>query len=121
TPSLWVRRTPRISCGAVRRSVKHGARGGQAQASVAVRGRRERRQLHGMEWTPSATDSGINACQSCSGLEEKKESAMNDTLVAVDLAKTEFEIAVSMEAGKISRRLRPRREKALGFFAQLPA
>jgi transposase len=46
---------------------------------------------------------------------------MNDTLVAVDLAKTEFEIAVSHEAGKVSRRLRPKREKVLEFFAQLPA
>ena len=46
---------------------------------------------------------------------------MNHTLVAVDLAKTEFEIAVSHEAGKVSKRVRPKREKALEFFAQLPA
>ena len=46
---------------------------------------------------------------------------MNNTLVAVDLAKSVFEIAVSHEPGKVSKRLRLKREKVLEFFAQLPA
>ena len=45
---------------------------------------------------------------------------MNNTLVAVDLAKSVFEIAVSHEPGRVSKRLRPKREKLLEFFAQLP-
>lgn len=45
---------------------------------------------------------------------------MENTLVAVDLAKQIFEIAVSHEAGKVSKRLRPSRAKFLSFFAQCP-
>jgi transposase len=44
---------------------------------------------------------------------------MKNTLVGVDLAKTIFEIAVSEQPGKVSRRLRRRRDSFLGFFAQL--
>ena len=50
-----------------------------------------------------------------------EESAMNNTLVAVDLAKSMIEIAVSDEPGKVSERVRLRREKVLQFFAQLPS
>ena len=46
---------------------------------------------------------------------------MNNTLVAVDLAKSVFEIAVSHEPGKVSKRPRLKREKLLEFFAQLPS
>jgi transposase len=46
---------------------------------------------------------------------------MNNTLVAVDLAKVWFEIAVSHEPGRVFKRLRLRREKVLEFFAQLPS
>jgi transposase len=45
---------------------------------------------------------------------------MQNTLVAVDLAKSVFEIAVSQEAGKVSKRLRLSRAKFLPFFAQCP-
>lgn len=45
---------------------------------------------------------------------------MNNTLVAVDLAKAVFEIAVSQHPGKVSLRRRLVRDKVLPFFAQLP-
>ena len=45
---------------------------------------------------------------------------MKNTLVGVDLAKTVFEIAVSDQPGRVSRRLRLRRDGFLIFFAQLP-
>jgi transposase len=45
---------------------------------------------------------------------------MKNTLVGVDLAKTFFEIAVSEQSGRVSRRLRRRRDGFLSFFAQLP-
>lgn len=45
----------------------------------------------------------------------------NHTLVAVDLAKSVFEVAVSREPGRVDRRLRLPRAKFLNFFAQLPA
>ena len=44
----------------------------------------------------------------------------NDTLVAVDIAKCVFEIAVSDRPGKVARRERLPRDKFLAFFAQLP-
>ena len=44
----------------------------------------------------------------------------NDTLVAVDLAKSVFQIAVSDRPGKVTRRERPPRDKFLEFFAQQP-
>jgi transposase len=45
---------------------------------------------------------------------------MQNTLVAVDLAKVVFEIAVSHQAGKVAKRLRLGRAKFLPFFAQCP-
>jgi transposase len=45
---------------------------------------------------------------------------MNDTLIAVDLAKDIFEIAVSHRPGKVAECYRPRRAKLLAFFAQRP-
>jgi transposase len=44
----------------------------------------------------------------------------NNTLVSVDLAKTEFEIAISHEPGRIAGRQTLSRSKFLRFFAQLP-
>jgi transposase len=43
----------------------------------------------------------------------------NDTLVAVDLAKSVFQIAVANQPGKVARRERLPRDKFLEFFAQL--
>lgn len=44
----------------------------------------------------------------------------NDTRIAVDVAKSVFEIAVSDRPGHVSRRERPRREQFLSFFANHP-
>jgi transposase len=46
---------------------------------------------------------------------------MNDTTIAVDLAKNVFEIAVSHEAGKVSEQKRVSRPKLVSFFAKRPA
>jgi transposase len=45
----------------------------------------------------------------------------NDTRIAVDLAKSVFEIAVSERAGRVSRRERLPRSQFVGFFAQQPS
>lgn len=45
----------------------------------------------------------------------------NHTLVAVDLAKTVFQVAISERPGQVSRRPRLPRSQFLTFFAQLPA
>ena len=45
----------------------------------------------------------------------------NDTRIAVDLAKTVFEVAVSDHPGRIARRERLPRARFLAFFAQHPA
>jgi transposase len=44
----------------------------------------------------------------------------NDTRIAVDVAKTVFEIAISERAGHVSRRERLRRDQFLAFMAQQP-
>ena len=41
-------------------------------------------------------------------------------MIAVDLAKAVFEIGLSLQPGKVSRRLRVTREKFLSTMAQLP-
>ena len=45
----------------------------------------------------------------------------NDTRIAVDLAKSVFEIAVSDRPGRVARRERLPRSRFLSFFAQQPA
>lgn len=45
---------------------------------------------------------------------------MKDTLIAVDLAKTVFEVSVSHEPGKVAFNRRPTRDKFLECIAQLP-
>lgn len=45
----------------------------------------------------------------------------NDTLVAVDLAKSVFQLAVSDRPGRVDRRERLTRDRFLAFFAQQPA
>jgi len=44
----------------------------------------------------------------------------NNTLIAVDLAKSVFEIAVSRRAGKVAERHRLSWEKFLAFFVDRP-
>lgn len=51
----------------------------------------------------------------------KEESVVENTTVAVDLAKSVFEIAVSPRPGRVSRRHRLSRAQLLPFFAQQPA
>ena len=46
---------------------------------------------------------------------------MKDTTIAVGLAKNVFEIAVSREAGKVSKQLRVSRPKLVSFFAKQSA
>ena len=49
----------------------------------------------------------------------QKESDMNATIVAVDLAKNIFELAAADAQWRIVQRQRLNRTKVLGFFAQL--
>jgi transposase len=44
----------------------------------------------------------------------------NDTLVAVDVAKEVFEVAVSDRPGRVTLRKRLLRDRFAAFFAQLP-
>jgi transposase len=44
----------------------------------------------------------------------------NDTLVAVDIAKEVFEVAVSDRPGRVALRKRRLRDRFAVFFAQLP-
>ena len=46
---------------------------------------------------------------------------MKDTTIAVDLAKNVFEIAISREAGKVSKQFRVSRPKLVSFFAKQSA
>jgi transposase len=54
-------------------------------------------------------------------LETKEEPVEKHTLIAVDLAKSVFEIAVSHEDGKVAKRRRLPRSAFLEFFANAPA
>ena len=45
---------------------------------------------------------------------------MNDTTLAIDLAKTVFEVAVSTRPGAVSRRRRLTRKQLSGFVEQQP-
>jgi len=45
----------------------------------------------------------------------------NDTRIAVDVAKSVFEVAISDRPGRVSRRERPLRAQFLNFFANQPA
>ena len=46
---------------------------------------------------------------------------MKDTTIAVGLVKNVFEIAISREAGKVSKQLRVSRPKLVSFFAKQSA
>lgn len=54
-------------------------------------------------------------------LPRKEESVADNTTVAVDLAKSVFELAVSPRPGRVSERYRLSRGELLRFFAQRPA
>src|SRR5512137_3000588 len=74
-----------------------------------------------MRWTPPPTQSA-SMCQSRCWLKARRSPSMqNDTRIAVDLAKSVFEIAVSERPGRVARRERLPRSRFLTFFAQQPA
>jgi transposase len=52
--------------------------------------------------------------------DQKEESAVESTIIAVDLAKTVFEVAVSHRPGHIALRKRLSRAQFLRFFVQQP-
>jgi transposase len=73
-----------------------------------------------MGWTPPFDSIGIDVPKSsCSG-KHKEEPVEKHTLIAVDLAKSVFEIAVSHEDGKVAKRRRLARSAFLEFFATSP-
>jgi transposase len=71
----------------------------------------------------SSRDSiGIDVPESLLAKAKKGAHLMrNDTMIAVDLAKTVFEIAVAHRSGKIDERRRLPREQFLAFFVNRPA
>jgi len=90
---------------------------GETSRSIA-RCRRTGADSPVMEWTPPATRAA-SMCQSCwASKKTMEESTMEATLIAVDLAKNVFEIAVSERPGIVTRRRRVRRAHFLEFFAQ---
>jgi transposase len=87
------------------------------------RGRaRANRPLHD-EMDSSHGTVGITVPDRLFGLEaqgKEEESAMDCTTIAVDLAKTVFEVAVSHRPGQIAMRKRLSRSQFLRFFLQQP-
>jgi transposase len=70
----------------------------------------------------SSNDSvGIDVPESLLSRKRRSPSMQNDTRIAVDLAKSVFEVAVSDRPGRVSRRERLPRSQFVGFFAQQPA
>src|SRR5512143_462376 len=71
-----------------------------------------------MVWTPPAT-CAASWCQSRSvhQTSHEEESTMDSTTIAVDLAKSVFELAVSHRAGVIARHHRFTRVQFVAFFA----
>ena len=69
-----------------------------------------------MRWTPPTTQSA-SMCQSrcCVGM-RRSPSMHNDTLIAVDIAKTVFEIAISHRPGRVDGTHRMPRARFLNFF-----
>ena len=65
--------------------------------------------------------SGIDVPQSLLASKKEEPIMENDTLIAVDLAKSVFEIAVSEQPGKVSQRWRLPRSRFVSFFANRPA
>jgi transposase len=77
-----------------------------------------------MEWTPPATTRGINVPESPCAPEGsgEEESKVKHTTIAVDLAKSVFEVAVSRRPGQVVGRRRLSRGQFARFLAeQAPA
>src|SRR5213593_3819785 len=74
-----------------------------------------------MKWTPPCDLIGIDVPKSLLGQETKEEPVEKHTVVAVDIAKVVFDVAVSHEPGRVAERKRLSRAAFSLFFAQLPA
>src|SRR4249920_270071 len=72
-----------------------------------------------IEWTPPFVSVGI-MCQSRPYARRKEESVEKHTVVAVDVAKAVFELAVSEEPGRVKLHRRLSRGEVEVFFAQAP-
>src|ERR1700730_9340412 len=70
-----------------------------------------------MEWTPPS-DCGRHRCARVAGVTRKEESVMQSTTIAVDLAKSVFQIAVSHRPGQVAETHRLTRSQLLRFFAE---
>jgi transposase len=70
-----------------------------------------------IEWTPPCVSIGIK-CQSRPLARKKEESVEEHTVVAVDVAKAVFELAVSEEPGRVKLHRRLSRGELEVFFAQ---
>ena len=64
--------------------------------------------------------SGIDVPKSLHPSMKEEPIMSHDTLIAVDVAKSVFEIVVSQQPGKVSERARLPRSKFLAFFVQRP-
>ena len=69
----------------------------------------------------SADIDGIDVPKSVERTHRKRRSPNERYDIAVDLAKNVFEIAISREAGKVSKQLRVSRPKLVSFFAKQSA
>src|SRR5918999_3586084 len=71
-----------------------------------------------MGWTPPCDEVGIG-CAIVAGVRtQKEESAMKSTTIAVDLAKSVFQVAVSEHPGKVAQSHRLTRSQFLRFLAE---
>src|SRR5260370_30542047 len=108
-----VRPTTRMSC--VRRARECTTRAHAAKPGHKSPARRSSAPL--MKWPPPCDSVGIK-CQSRPLGRKKEEPMEKDTVVAVDIAKSVFDAAVSQEPGRVAERRRLGRGVFLLFFAQ---
>jgi transposase len=71
-----------------------------------------------MEWTPPASSRVVLLSLHLQVAYQEEESTVKSTVIAVDLAKNIFEIAVSAQPGKIRERKRVSRKTFLSFFGK---
>jgi hypothetical protein len=71
-----------------------------------------------MEWTPPASSRVVLLSLHLQVAYPEEESTMKSTVIAVDLAKNIFEIAVSAQPGKIRERKRVSRKTFLSCFGK---
>src|SRR6267143_647535 len=73
-----------------------------------------------MEWTPPAD--AASSCQVEAAFQRPRSGGiqMEHTTIAVDLAKSVFQVAVSHRAGRVDAERRLSRDRFLAYFAQQP-